>query len=135
MQLKTGVTNMMDDKDFEFWLVILYAIAAISGGMGGCASALYHLKNKNNDHVATKAFMIAYIILGLVFGILTITLLILADRGPADVHQLILFSFGGGVVGSVGLLSTNWTIRAVLRHFGIDVQLTIKPTEDRKDND
>lgn len=123
----------MTGKDFDFWFLVLYAIAAISGGMGGCASALYYLTHK--DSRATKAFIVAYIILGLMFGVITIALLILSDRGPSDVHELILFSFAGGVVGSVGLLSTNWTVRAVLRKFGLDVQLTIRPDDAERRGD
>jgi hypothetical protein len=128
-----GRGELIDPSKENFLILVLFAVAAISGGLGGCASALASAMRENKS--ASVAFVFAYIILGVVFGIVTLSVLTFYDHGPTSINDLILFSTAGGAAGSIGLASANWSIRAAFRKFGVDVQLTVRRMEDERRSD
>lgn len=117
----------------EFGFMVLYAVAAITGGMGGCATALNVLKHHQHKR-GVAPFVCAYIVLGVVFGILTLAGLYVIDKPPTTIHHLVLQTALGGSVGSVALALVNYTARVVFDLFGIKVQVTIRRDGDERRN-
>ena len=113
-------------------LAVLYAIAAISGALGGCAASCYYM---THDKAPRWAFAVAYTVVGCVFGVVTFAGLALLHP-PASIHLLVLYSLGGGAAGAVALGSANLTVRILLRHLGVEVAVTMrKAGEERRDGE
>lgn len=123
----------MPTRDLDGWVLLFYAIAAVSGGMGGCASALYYVMH--GQRRAGMAFVCAYTVLGIIFGVITLAGLAIYQYPITDVNHLVLWAAGGGAAGSVALATTNWTVRAIFKQVGIDVELTFRRSknEERRD--
>ncbi len=106
----------------EYYPVILYAIAAVTGLVGGCTAASHQLLRGKNLKLAV---VWAYGIVGVFFG-----MLFLAHSNYLGVHmqldQLIASCLISGFGGSVMLASSNFTMRWALKRMGIEVQLTVK---------
>lgn len=117
-------------KDFGF--LLLYAIAAVSGGMGGCATALHILKRSHSNKKSALALVCAYVVLGIVFGVLTLAGLYVLERPPSTVHHLILEAAFGGSCGSVALAFVNWSAKLVFEKFGVKVQVTLRHDDDER---
>jgi len=100
--------------------------------MGGCATALYQIMHNKKAGIV---FVCAYTVVGFIFGVVTLAILTIYDHGPVSMSELILFSIMGGASGSFGLATSNYTIRAVFRKFGMDIQVTIRRDkyEERRD--
>jgi uncharacterized YccA/Bax inhibitor family protein len=112
---------------FEDWYpIILYAIAAVTGMIGGCAAGGHQLLRGKQLKVAV---FIAYGIVGLFLGLL---FLAYANYTAVDMtfDKLIGSCLLSGFAGSVVLASTNFTARWVLRRLGIEVTLDIKSTRE-----
>ena len=109
----------------EYFPVFLYAIAAITGLIGGCTAAGHKLLHGKNLGFAV---LWAYGVVGVFFG-----LLFLAHSNYLNVHmeldQLIASCLISGFAGSVMLASSNFTMRWALKRMGIEVQLTVKHKE------
>ena len=111
---------------------VLFALAAISGGLGGCAVAGHRLITGKKMRFS---FFAAYAIVGAAFGLLFAAygFAISAETHPVEI---IGPSIMAGVVGAAALGSMNWTARIVLKHLGIEVQVTMRKTdEDRRKGD
>ena len=110
-------------------IYLLYALAAISGGLGGCTIAGQRLLTGKPMRFS---FFIAYAVVGATFGLLFAAYgLILVDDHPS---KIIAPSILAGMAGSMLLGSVNWTARIILKHLGIEIQVTMrKYEEDRRD--
>lgn len=117
------------NKFIDPLLALLYAIAAISGALGGCAVAIRTMKAESH---AKTVFLGAYVILGFVFGIVTLATVFITGHAPDDVHQLILMTGAGGAAGTMALATSNWAVRAVLKRFGLEVQVTFRKDADER---
>jgi predicted membrane-bound spermidine synthase len=103
-------------------ILILYAIAAIAGGLGGCAAGCYYL---THDKRPQWAFVVAYMVLGVVFGVLTFALLSAYHFEP-NLHRLVLYAAAGGLGGALALASANFTVRLLFRKLGLEIQFTMR---------
>lgn len=113
-------------------VAVLYAVAAISGALGGCATSCYYM---THDKHPRWTFAIAYTIMGVVFGILTYAGLAIYHR-PETVDMLVVSSIAGGAAGALALGAANLTVRLILRRLGVEVAFTVrKAGEDRRDVD
>ena len=113
---------------------VLYAIVAVSGGLGGCAAGCYYLTHEKRPR---WAFAVSYMVLGMVFGVITFAILASYHFDVDSIHKLILYSLLGGTCGAVMLASANMTVRLLFRKLGVEIQLTMKKTgeENRRDGD
>lgn len=117
----------MPDK-YSSSIYLLFALAAISGGLGGCSIASHRLITGRKMRLS---FFLAYGIVGAAFGILFCAFgWVVSDSHPS---QIIGPSLASGMVGALCLGSVNWTARIILKHFGVEVVVTMKKTE--KEND
>jgi hypothetical protein len=108
----------------------MYALAAISGGLGGCAIASHSILRGATPRVS---YVLAYGMIGVVFGMLTYAYGTLAGVDTANIDSLIGASILAGASGSVTLASTNISARWVLKRLGIEVQVTVRRSdEDRR---
>ena len=113
-------------------LLLLYIIAAIAGGLGGCGAAAFYATHNASVRMI---FVVAYIMLGMVFGIIALAVAATWEFTPnvSTLHELILYAVLSGAAGSLALVSANATIMILLRRLGIELQITIrKPGEDRR---
>jgi hypothetical protein len=127
----------MEDKRLAVDVVIgfFYAIAAVSGGIGGCAVSCYYLTHDKHPRLA---FASAYTVIGIVFGILTFAgVSLLGYEIDGSVHKLILYAAAGGFVSAITLASVNMSVRIMLKRLGMEVELTVRrsPTHDRRESE
>lgn len=120
-------------KNFEqpdLLIAVLYAVAAISGGLGGCAAASHYLTHTRYHRLP---FIIAYILLGIVFGVVTFAVMLVYGYDPQNIHYVVLWSLVGGSAGSIALASANFTARLIFQKLGIELQVTVrKPDQERR---
>jgi len=117
-----------DFNDSIFFLVI-YALSAISGGLGGCVVWSYYTKVQRR----AVAFVLAYMIIGLVFGIVSATFMMIF-HSESSVHQLILYSMLTGFGGTMAVFGVNWGAGVAFKWRNLEVKFTIrKPTQERRD--
>ena len=108
---------------FEHWYpIILYAIAAITGMIGGCAAGSHQILRGKELRVAV---VIAYGIIGLFLGLLSFAYANYLNVA-LTFDKLVFSCLLSGFAGSVILASTNLTARWVLKRLGIEVTLNIK---------
>lgn len=122
------------DKNAQFPILVLFAIASISGLLGGCAASGYYLTHALKVRVA---FVVAYIMLGVAFGVLTLAgLTIIAPGHVGTVPEVILYSLGGGAAGAIMLASANTTVSFIFRRLGLEVRFTFRrDKENRRESD
>lgn len=114
----------------ELTLGILYAIATIAGALGGCAAGMHYYANAKT---ARAAFILAYVILGGIFGVVFFAGASVLNFSVASIHELVLYSLVAGSAGSVMLFSANWTVKAIFKRLGVEVEVTLrKGGEERR---
>jgi hypothetical protein len=120
----------MPDR-FQNAIYLLYALAAISGGLGGCTIAGSRLLTGTKMRFS---YFLAYALIGATFGLLFAAYgLILVDDHPS---QIIGPAIIAGMVGSAMLGSMNWTARIILKKLGVEIQVTMrKNDQERRTNE
>lgn len=121
-----GAKNMIGKNEPTSFMLILYALAAVSGGLGGCAAASMYFTHTKHPKLP---FIIAYVTLGIAFGIITLAFLLIYDVNVADIHHLILYTFAGGTSGSIALASANFSASAYFKKLGIEVTVSLQRKE------
>jgi len=112
----------MPEKIIEHITLFMYALAAISGGLGGCAIASHNLIRGNPTRVS---YFMAYGIIGVAFGILALAYNQFLGINAGDIDSVIGKSILAGAAGSVVLASSNISARWILKRLGIEVQVTV----------
>lgn len=118
----------MPDKTLEWLTLMLYALAAVSGGLGGCAVAGHHILRGRSMRTS---YALAYGIVGMVFGVLMLAYGSFFGVEAASIDRLIGQSVLAGMVGSLALASTNLSARWVLKRLGIEVIVTVRRSDDK----
>lgn len=106
------------------FILIVYALAAISGGLGGCATWAWHTSRFNNQK-RRVVYLMAYLIIGGVFGT-TSAALAMIYSWVTTLDQLILYSTLCGAVGTVTIFAINWGAGLILRWRGVELRLTFR---------
>jgi hypothetical protein len=114
---------------FDWWALLLYAVAAVCGAVGASAPAAHYYLHSKHPSVF---FFIAYLIAGLAFGIVTLAGAIIFISPPATMDQLIFITAAGGTAGSLTLASANWSLGIILRRLGLEVQWTIRKSGEER---
>lgn len=118
----------MPERLTEYVALISYAVAAISGGLGGCGVAAHQVLHGGRLRIT---YLVAYGIIGCMFGVLALAYGVFLGVGGQSIDSIIGSSIIAGAVGSVVLASTNISARWILKRLGIEVQVTVT----RKDKD
>lgn len=123
-------------KEFEeptFLLLVLYAVAAISGGLGGCAAASVYFTHAQKSRLP---FVVAYFMLGVCFGIITLACMLVYDWTLSNINEIVMYAGTAGAAGATALASANFSAKAYLRRLGLEVQVTVRsPDEERRNED
>lgn len=117
------------------FILVVYALAAISGGLGGCAAWAWHTSRFNQKR--RFVYLVAYIIIGMVFGT-TSAALAMIYSWVTTLDQLIFYSTMFGAVGAVTIFAINWGAGLILRWRGVELRLTFRDkdqNERRKSDD
>lgn len=115
----------------NIFLLIVYALAALSGGLGGCVVWSYYTKT----HTRITAFVLAYAIMGLVFGLVAAAVMSIFVR-EVSIHELLLYSLFAGFGGTAAIFGVNWGAGVAFRWKHFEVKFTVrKPTQDRRKED
>lgn len=110
----------MPARTLDWLALVMYALAAISGGMGGCAIAGHHVLRGRSMRLS---YLLAYIIVGATFGVLALAYGITAGL---SLDTLIGHSIMAGAAGSITLASTNLSARWMLKRLGIEIEVTVR---------
>ncbi len=118
---------MPAERVIEHATLLLYALAMISGGIGGCAVASHGLLRSGRSRLS---FFFAYAVIGMMFGALVLAYGTAFGVSTETVDNIIGNSLLAGAAGSISLASTNISARWVLKRLGIEVQVTVKKRGD-----
>lgn len=119
----------MIDKSLDWLALIMYALAAVSGGLGGCAIAGHHVLR---GHSMRISYLLAYGIVGATFGVLLLAYGAMFGVNNASLHSMIGNAVLAGAAGSFALASTNISARWVLKRLGIEVLVTVRRAQEER---
>lgn len=113
------------------WILFWYAVAAVSGGIGGCSAAAAAFLVSQKE--ARVAFSAAYLVLGAISAMLVFGFGAIFQFSYTSLHELIAYSLLFGASVPVTIFSQNFVAKMVLRKLGIELQVTVrKAHEDRR---
>lgn len=121
--------SLMIDKSLDWLALIMYALAAVSGGLGGCAIAGHHVLR---GHSMRISYLLAYGIVGATFGVLLLAYGAMFGVNNASLHSMIGNAVLAGAAGSFALASTNISARWVLKRLGIEVLVTVRRAQEER---
>lgn len=121
--------HRMSARIVDWLTLVMYALAAISGGLGGGAVASHGVLRGQPPR---SSYVIAYVIIGMMFGVLMLAYGSLFGADTASLDKLIGHAVLAGAVGSMLLASSNLSARWVLKRLGIEIEVTIKRSGDEK---
>lgn len=118
---------------YEFSILVLYAIAAISGGLGGCAVTAHQFVQADGlGRVQMRlSWLMAYGILGTVFGVLYCAWVLSSATDVLIVQDVVAPALVVGFVGSMSLGAANTAARITLKKLGIEVEINLRKTDGR----
>ena len=112
----------MQDRIHEHAIFILYCLAAVSGGLGGCTVAAHQLLQGKRSMRAS--FFFAYLIIGVAFGIVTAACGLFA--GGENYTDIVAPALIAGAAGSLILGTMNMGARVILKYLGVEVVVTVR---------
>lgn len=116
-------------KSLDWLALIMYALAAVSGGLGGCAIAGHHVLR---GHSMRISYLLAYGIVGATFGVLILAYGALFGVNNTSLHSMVGNAVLAGAAGSFALASTNISARWVLKRLGIEVLVTVRRAQEER---
>lgn len=119
----------MIDKSLDWLALIMYALAAVSGGLGGCAIAGHHVLR---GHSMRISYLLAYGIVGATFGVLILAYGAMFGVNNTSMHSMIGNAVLAGAAGSFALASTNISARWILKRLGIEVLVTVRRAQEER---
>ena len=125
----------MDSKMGDFIVLLAYALAGISGAVGGCGAAGVHLLHPPNKLVLRLTHLVAYAIIGFIAGVMFAAYGLTFRADINALSQVVPGAIMAGFGITLALASTNFSTRWILRRFGIEVELTVRRTENEERRD
>lgn len=121
----------MPDKTPDIFVLFTYALAAVSGAMGGCAAAAVTGMRKGTLRIA---YFVAYAMIGLVCGLLTFAVSEWFGISPDDTRAHIGWAAFIGALVPLVLAAHNFGARFAFKVLGGEVQVTFRKdeTQDRR---
>lgn len=119
---RRNVGNVMDQKTN----LILYLVAALSGGLGGCgAAAATVLRGKEVSLVVVISHLIIGVVVGVIMGAFVLAYSQFSGL-EAALHDVVMAAGASGLAASVGLALANKMSKIVLKFRGVEVQFTLR---------
>ncbi len=106
--------------------LLMFVLAGISGGLGGCAMAQHQILRGVQPRLS---YVFAYAIIGIFFGLLGLCYGAYFGGDHSSIEKLIGQSLLAGALGSVVLASSNISARWILKRLGVEVEVTLRRTE------
>lgn len=125
---------MIEPPKEGFWLLVMYALAAISGGLGGCASWAWY-SSRNNRNKRRAVYLAAYIIIGAVFGMVSVSMAMIYNVWIHSVQEIILYGILSGGAGTIAIFMVNLGAGVILRWRGIELRLTFRDNKQERRSD
>lgn len=108
-------------------VIILYMLAAISGGLGGCAVTAHQFIREDGMGKTQMriSWIMAYAVIGAVFGVLfSVYGLFLIDyKNPTDIIGPAMLA---GIIGSGTLGGVNTSARFILKRLGVEIVVDVR---------
>jgi hypothetical protein len=117
----------------EFFVLCAYAIAGVSGAIGGCGAASVHLLRNERMVVTRAAYAVAYALIGAIAGVLFAAYGLLFRPEMQSVAQVVPGAMISGLSMALTLAGTNISAKWILRRLGIELELTIRNTSAKGD--
>ena len=125
----------MDSKIGDFVVLLAYALAGISGAVGGCGAAGMHLLRPSNKLTLRLVHLMAYAIIGFIAGIMFAAYGLAFRSDINTLAQVVPGAIMSGFGIALALASTNFSTRWILSRLGIEVELTVRRTYDEERRD
>lgn len=119
----------MVEKTLDWIVLVMYALAAVAGGLGGCAAAAVTGLRRGDLKIA---FFLAYAIIGVVVGALTFAASDLLGLAPGDAKSHIGWALGAGVAVPLILAAHNFGAKFAFKLLGGEVQVTFRRDGDER---
>lgn len=109
--------------------LIMYAMFAATGALGGCAAGSHLLMRRNSTRLA---YLIAYCIMGIAMGLTIATMTMVATGwSPStltehQVNSLLAITIASGAMGSFILGGAHAITRVILKWGGFEVEVVMK---------
>ena len=125
----------MESKANDFIVLLAYALAGISGAIGGCGAAGAHLLHPPNKLVLRLTHLLAYAIIGFIAGVMFAAYGLTFRADVNVLSQVVPGAIAAGFGIALALASTNFSARWILRRLGVEVELTVRRTENEERRD
>jgi len=114
----------------SLFIAVIYALSAITGGLGGCAVWAFSVSRAKKHTV----FLLAYLILGFISGLAVAAVMAIVREW--SLHQVILYSLVSGIAVTLVALGINFGAGVTLRYRNFEAKFTLRhPNEDRRKTD
>lgn len=113
--------------------MIIYAIAAVTGALGGCAAGAHVFLSRKGFRIA---FVLAYAVIGAAVSVGVAGSILwqlgqpISKLSDAAVHQIITSSMFGGMLGALALSLLHMASKIVLKWRGIEIEVVARKQED-----
>jgi len=114
----------MPEESFSRIELLLIAVAAIAGGLGGAAVAGHYVLRGRR---MTAARVAAYFVLGMVFGLLGVIYAASMGLPCPTIAAVVGRGVIAGAIGAGSLAGANLSVSWVLKHLGIEIKVDVKP--------
>lgn len=115
----------------ELWALL---VVVLSGAIGGCSAAFSSMSDKKK--FITFLSVMGYSVVGIFGALIAFTI---SSSMSTDFYQelrsIILISLLTGFSTAIGLLSTNLGFRIILKKLGIELQINVTRTKNKKDKE
>jgi hypothetical protein len=122
---------VQDVTSFNWFQLLIYTLAGVSGGTGACAVAAQRLIHGEK---ITIIVLLSYAILGVFSGLFFYAYMTVFQNVELTIQHAILYGGGWGVISILILSMTYGGLRIVARRFGWDFEINAYRTKDRSDN-
>lgn len=117
---------MADRPYIDELSLFLYIVALVAGGIGGAGAAA--LVAQRRDHVRWLT-LAAHLIHGAILGVLLLAFGWMVGIDPGTRGELVGYSMAGGFVGALLMGGSQIGVRAVLRRFGYELEVSLRPRD------
>ncbi len=115
--------------------LILYAVAAVTGALGGCAAGAHVFLSRKGFRIA---FVIAYAVIGAATSVGVAGAILwhigqpISELSDGSIHQIITSSMIGGALGALALSLLHMASKIALKWRGIEIEIVARKQESSR---